>query len=187
MKKISNFIHSKSSGQEFQISNSSDGFTLIELLIVFTIIAVLSALIFGNLYVVPRMRDGQRKSNLRLIQHALEQYKADQDLYPLASSSSGGAGCAISILPANCSNSFGNAGASPSCSRIYLKNIPKDPNGSSCSYYYEVGSPNPNIYRLAACLENKNDNGRDVIDNTGGSAPLSTFNCTRIYLLTSNP
>lgn len=151
--------------KSYIINHKSDlGFTLIELLIVFTIIAVLSALIFGNLYIVPRMRDAQRKSDLRLIQHSLEQYKADRDLYPTYGAWSG---CGFTL-------GFG--------STIYLSKFPCDPSGSNywnAGWYYTwssdpVADP-PTRYKIGACLENANDAGSDVIaTNPGGTGTCAS-------------
>jgi prepilin-type N-terminal cleavage/methylation domain-containing protein len=61
------------------------GFTLIELLISITILAVLMAIVIG-LYrqAMQRSRDTRKKADLTAIQHALEQYHADQGYYPTA-------------------------------------------------------------------------------------------------------
>lgn len=145
MRRISNL--------KFKISNYGKGFSLVELLIVISIIAVLSALIFGSLYVIPRMRDAQRKSDLYKIQQALEQYKADQGLYPPYGFWSGGCG-AFSIQ---------------SGGKVYLDESPCDPIGSSYwnwGWYFTwssdpISNP-PSRYVIAACLENANDNSPET-------------------------
>ncbi|OGE64353.1 hypothetical protein A3I48_03060 [Candidatus Daviesbacteria bacterium RIFCSPLOWO2_02_FULL_36_7] len=59
------------------------GFTLVELLVTLSIIAVLMAISitsYDNL--TKNARDGQRKSDLKQIQSALEQYYRDNTTYP---------------------------------------------------------------------------------------------------------
>ncbi len=148
MIRISNF--------EFKILNYRKGFTLIELLVVIAIIGILAAIIFVNFTNVrQKARDGERKSDLRKIQIALEAYKSDEGAYPVQSVVSGG----MTTLDANCPitspSYFGNA---PDCTVSYLQTIPMDPSGSTWfnngNYYYNTVG---NGYRLAGCLENKND------------------------------
>ena len=89
------------------------GFTLLELLIVIAIIGVLTALAtvsYSNAQ--KKARDAQRKSDLKAIQNAMEQYYADEAEYPEST--------------ADC-----NPGAD------YLPNgLPEDPRGSSWGYNY---------------------------------------------------
>ncbi|MBI2031001.1 MAG: prepilin-type N-terminal cleavage/methylation domain-containing protein [Candidatus Levybacteria bacterium] len=164
-----------------QITNNKAGLTLIELMIVMAIIAVLAALIMGNLYILPRMRDTERKSELAQIQHAIEQYKIDSELYLSPYFPGGSCGPTVG---SNCTQGLGDS----TCGKIYLRSIPTDPNGTNYAncgnYYYEVDAVNNNIYRLAACLENKNDTGPDVQANT-----IAGFSCStnKIFLLTNNP
>ena len=65
------------------------GFTLVELMVVMTIIAILAAIGIGNYSrTLKRGRDAKRRSDLKQIQNALEQYYVTSDsLYPLAMSS----------------------------------------------------------------------------------------------------
>lgn len=90
-----------------KISESSLGFTLIEMIVVISIIAVLSAISFVSYSSVQRgARDTKRQSDLKIIQSALEQYRADQTYYPAA------AVIQVSIAKG---------------STIYLKKVPIDP------------------------------------------------------------
>lgn len=89
------------------------GFTLIELLITITIIAILSAIaLVSYTAFMKNSRDAKRQSDLKFIQSALEQYHADNFKYPES----------LSILTSG---------------KVYINQIPKDPNGSPYSYSYE--------------------------------------------------
>ncbi len=86
------------------------GFTLIELLIVITIIAILSSIgLVSYTAFVKNARDTKRKADLQFIQSALEQYHADQHYYPG-------------------SLAAGSALKSPDGRKVYLSEIPNDPN-----------------------------------------------------------
>ncbi len=107
------------------------GFTLIELLVVISIIAVLSTIGFLTYTTVLKQgRDSKRQADLRSIQSALEQYRADQGSYPALLSS-----------PLK----------SPDNTKTYLNQIPQDPSGSA--YGYTLVSLS---YCLYAKLENSN-------------------------------
>ena len=59
------------------------GFTLVELLIAMTIVVILSAMGLSIYSSIQKGgRDAKRKSDLAVIQSALEQYHADQFYYP---------------------------------------------------------------------------------------------------------
>lgn len=111
------------------------GFTLIELLITLSIIAILmmiSIASYDNL--TKNARDGQRKSDLKTIQSALEQYYRDHTSYP-------------SPLP---SGSW-----SP-----YLKQVPEETvAGSSYNYVPSCVSGNCTSYCLYATMEQGSNAG----------------------------
>lgn len=132
-------------GRLLMINNSSmnknvqlfqKGFTLIELLVVLAIIGVLSALLMTNFVGIrQRARDGERKSDLRQIQAALELYRADVGSYP-----------DTNAFPA-CGQAFSYQ------STTYMKTVPCDPlTGSAFEY-----KGNSSLYCLRTCLENTSD------------------------------
>ncbi len=131
------------------IVRKSRGFTLIELLIVVAIISILATLLMANFIgVMQRSRDGQRKSDLRQIQSALELYRSDQGDYPLTAS-----------FP-SCGSPL--TGGSPSVT--YMQKVPCDPTNSG-DFVYSYSSDGT-TYTLVACLENVNDSQKDSSDNT---------------------
>ena len=102
------------------------GFTLIELLVVIAIIAVLS-LIGINAYniFIKNAHDARRKSDLIILQSALEQYYNDQRFYPQT----------LTFDGTSLTNATGNPTA-PAVPRIYLNTVPIGPIGVS-EYTYQ--------------------------------------------------
>lgn len=89
--------------------SSQRGFTLIEILIAISLIGILlSVTISASITLQKSSRDARRKSDLRSIQSALQQYYADQFNFPTA---------------INGSVSF----SSGAVQKTYLGNIPQDP------------------------------------------------------------
>lgn len=105
------------------------GFTLIELLIVVAIISILIAV--GSVSyttVQKRGRDAQRKSDVRKIALALEDYYAENRSYP---ANIGGA-----------TDSLSWSGSLSDGSRVYLDSVPRDPlNNASYNYKYLPSPP----------------------------------------------
>ncbi len=65
------------------MSSSKSGFTLIELLVTISIIAILSTVALTTYTTfIKNTRDAKRKTDLKTIQSALEEYRADQKYYP---------------------------------------------------------------------------------------------------------
>lgn len=109
-----------------KVSKSSLGFTLIEMIVVISIIAVLSAISFVSYSSVQRgARDTKRQSDLKVIQSALEQYRADQTYYPAA------AVVQVSIAKDN--------------TTIYLKKVPIDPTTNNNYNYKPYNARNMSI------------------------------------------
>lgn len=129
------------------------GFTLIELLIVIVIIGILAVIVVGLVATNSRNRanDARKKSDLREIQTALEQYKIDNNAYPTP------AEYGTNILVTN----------------NYLAAMPTSPDTNA--YTYE--SPNPaanpactDCYRLYVVLGNQNDSGPGTVTINGSKA-----------------
>lgn len=130
------------------------GFTLIELLVVISIISLLSGLLLSNFVGVrQRGRDGQRKSDLRQLQSALELYRADNGTY-------------ITNLPA-CGQPITN----PAGTATYMQKAPCDPLTGDM-YVYTPGASNFS-YTLYACLENEGDSQKDNPLQPGSSCTTS--------------
>lgn len=147
------------------------GFTLIELLVVLAIIGILAAMIIASLSGArARARDAQRKSDLRQIKSALEQYFQDHNQqYPSD----------LSEL---------TSGTPP-----YIKAVPTDPS-TGASYSYTVVnsgegcvSGSAPCYSVSANLENNNEavtagvtagpgGGNGVYDAGGGDKYFQVSN-----------
>lgn len=120
------------------------GFTLVELLVVISIITALSAIaivVFTNIN--KNARDAKRQSDLKTIQSGLEQYHADQGVYP-------------ATLPA-VGNSLTDGG-----SRIYLNKIPGDPIGSQ-PYLYRALPAGCTTACSSYCLYGKMENTSSLL------------------------
>lgn len=119
------------------------GFTLVELLVTISIIAILAAIgisTYSNLQ--KSGRDATRKSDLAVIQSALEQYHADQGVYPSTITFDSPLTNQVGISP------------TPSPVKTYLSVIPKESISSPYKTYSYVANPNPTNYCLYATLEN---------------------------------
>lgn len=150
-------------------TGGSKGFTLLELLVVLAIIAILTAIGTVSFTAAQkRARDSQRKSDLKVIASALENYFQKNKTYPDSSLGSCAAGAAW-----YCSNS----GASPWIPQLtsaYIKKLPADlrntagticqtSNNSNSGLTYAYHSSNDfglqagKQYILTAKAENDND------------------------------
>lgn len=144
---------------------SARGFTLTELTIAIAIVAILTAGTITAINIplqLQKARDGTRKSDVRVIQSALEIYRTDQRCYPQVGSCGPMPSCASSLTVAG---------------STYLRKIPCNPTGGS--YTYTPNTPT-NGYTLQVCLENRNDS-----DQFTKTVPLGTCASTKQYELTS--
>jgi general secretion pathway protein G len=135
---------------QLSMINRQYGFTLIELLVVIAIIGVLSALLMSNFIAIrQRARDGNRKTNLRELQSALEIYRANKGDYP------------DSLTACDTPLTDGIT--------VYKSKIPCDPLGGDYQY-----NKNGATYTLTACLENGNDGEIEKNNNTPVNCDGST-------------
>jgi general secretion pathway protein G len=139
------------------------GFTLIELLLVLAIIGILTSFLMANLMNAKlRVRDAQRKSDLKQLQSAFESYRTDQGSYP------------PSPLPA-CGSPLIFGGST------YMQKTPCDPtnNGQYIYRYITTGT----TYSLIACLENVQDQQKETVNN----AAYCTGSTTNWSYMVINP
>ena len=141
----------------------SKGFSLIEVLVAISIIAILSALglsVYQAVY--KNARDAQRKSDLKMIQSALEQYRNDQMYYPIQSGLTFGSPLAVDA-------------------KSYLSKVPIDPKAGQ-SYSYQplscnASSQNCTSYCLYAKLENNENITSDPECNNNYPACGAGYTC----------
>lgn len=138
----------------------SKGFTLVELLVVISIIALLASIALGIYANVQKnSRDAKRQSDLRVIQSALEQYKADQNFYPSSM---------VISESSSLTNNTGNP-SPPLLTKTYLKRFPVDPNASTYPYKYQALPNNcDNSARTCTsyCLYAKVENSANRVDTS---------------------
>lgn len=110
---------------------SMKGFSLIELLVVISIVGLVTGIGASFASSIQRnTRDTQRQADLNIIKSVLQQYYADNNFYPDAFSLAAGGefnSCTgNNITPPQTCNSN---------KKVYLKNLPKDPQASATQYY----------------------------------------------------
>lgn len=144
------------------------GFTLIELLIVITVLSVTAVVmitILDPLGQVRKARDTQRKSDLALIQRALEVYYQDNGSYPPNGS------CGANMYFVAGDNGDGNTCIEwGSAWKPYMNFIPQDPKPDRRYVYlpFPLGSLGPQAYRIYTILENPEDPVRCALGCTDG-------------------
>lgn len=120
----------------FKLRNK--GFTLVELMVTITILSILMTIAivsYGN--VQRNARDGKRKSDISVIQSALEQYHADAGYYPAS-------------ITFNSSLNYGT--------KTYMPKVPQDPQSTYYYGYTATGcTTNCTNYCLFAPLENNSN------------------------------
>jgi general secretion pathway protein G len=115
------------------LKSKNSGFSILEIVVVIIVIAFFAMLIIPGLISGPaRARDATRKSDLRLIKSALENYYNNNNSYPAT----------LADL---------EKGVPP-----FIKKLPKDPKTGKDYVYITTGNP-PGTFVLQATLENKND------------------------------
>jgi prepilin-type N-terminal cleavage/methylation domain-containing protein len=127
------------------VKKLSNGFTLIELIIVVTLISFLALLAisyFRNQ--IFKAQDAKRKSDIKTIQIAVEEYEKDHNCYPTPEM--------MDCTP--------GTGLMP-----YLNKIPCDPITNESYYYNYQVDDCPSWYRLYTVLENESDD--DIVTNCG--------------------
>src|SRR3989344_1974002 len=141
------------------------GFTLIELLVVITIIAILigaATVSYSNAQ--KKGRDAKRKTDLKAIQQALEQYFQANGYYPPSKTYSWCSNISKTGLPVvyNALNT-------------YINPVPTDPiyAGTSKDYVYKEEFTT-GTYELAAYLENTNDPDRGSYLYVAGCVDVSS-------------
>lgn len=135
--------------------------TLTEILIVISVIAllVLIAIVYLRSQVF-KSYDAKRKSEIKRIAIAIEEYEKDHDCYPLSSSVS-------------CTN--GGIGLRP-----YLNTIPCDPVTGASYYYEQENAACPKWFRVYSNLQNEAD-----VDYQPNIGPNGVF--TYVYESPNSP
>ena len=119
--------------------STNHGFTLIELLVVIGVIGILAAAVLAAIdpiHQINKGKDGQRKSDLKQIQTALELYRSDQGAYPNA--------LGTSLIVGQ---------------TTYMQKVPQDPD--KIPYTYIPANSN-STYQISACADNGIDTDPDM-------------------------
>lgn len=164
-----------------RIFKKTPGFTLIELIVVIAMLGVMATVLItvinpnGQLQ---KARDAGRKSALKQVQNALEQYYNDNGVYPTAAS-----GCR-SDQTSTCWTVSGLSALLGTRASTYLPTMPQDPSqtGTNCTAtasrvlaYYSVSGTS---YILTTRLENTSDPNIavDQPNYYNGAAPCTAHN-----------
>ena len=106
------------------------GFTMLELLLAISIAGIIATIGISTFPgILERSRDGRRKSDLKIVASALEQFHSDQNYYP-----SNSTGSAVN---------FSSPSSNPwitDLSSSYIRSLPKDPRNNA-TYFYNYTSP----------------------------------------------
>lgn len=149
----------------FRSSIIQKGFTLVELLVVVTLIGILTTVALANFSGgTAKARDTQRKSDLRAIRDALEQYKLDNGSYPVTGTNyeSGNSAFPTDGAGTNTGNTqYTTLMTNSTYGLVTLKYMQKtltDPrNTTPYLYRYATTDASGTSYVLEACLERSDD------------------------------
>lgn len=158
-----------------QKTGDQTGFTLIELLVVMAIIAILAALSISSFQSSQtRARDGQRKSDLEQISHALEAYFNDYGEYPDSDTDNKIVGCNGDTATPPISCTWGETWADAK-GTVYMVELPADPR-TYLNYSYDS---NGDDYQIYTRLENSQDKEVPTIGEDPAVYNIScgTLNC----------
>jgi general secretion pathway protein G len=167
--------YSPVNGEIFRLKK---GFTLIEILVVIAMIGILataSMMLINPSVQLQKSRDSKRKSDIKIIQSALELYRSEQGTYPASTNNS----------VVTCAQSFTLNGLCDSTDTVYLQTVPMDPK-TQTNYFYCSSTDTGGCsyapsggYALYACLENSNDSDRLMTGAVNPPIPNSgTVPCT---------
>ncbi len=173
---------------------NQDGLTLVELVVVVGVLGVMA--VAGLTFIRPdtqlkKSRDSQRKSDMKVIQSALELYRSDNGKYPEVNGDDipGVANCPASNSTSLLDDSTDTTCQTPESDTVFLQTVPTDPK-TGLEYYYcrttanpACGAPSTAGYALFACLENGNDT-----DGITAPTPVSTAvtcSSTKFYKVTN--
>lgn len=149
-------------------SNKMKCFTLIEILVVVIIIGIITAIVVPY-YINARKdaRDSRRISDLQSVATALEQYYAQNKIFPATPTD---AGPIIGCDPTYgwCKSTTLPTSWVPTISPTYMSVLPRDPLNSSSSYYvYTTLSANGVNYKLIS-IGMEGDKGKQAAREDGG-------------------
>lgn len=157
---------------------SERGFTMIELLIVFALMGVLSVYMIGSSFIASRerARDSQRKSDLKMLTIALEEFYNDYGYYPDHNANFEIMACGPNIdtapIPCPWGSQMGHASSS-----LYMAELPSE-SESGMRYVYRSDGQS---WQLFAKLERDDDPSAKtggytgVNCNSGGAAVLCNY------------
>lgn len=153
--------------------SKSSAFTLVELVVVIAIISILAGSVLTVINPASKRqdaRDAVRKSDLAVISSAIENYYADNNIYPNANTLD----CLYDILDGPVS-SFGGC---PNGPKVYLNTKPADPSSGTSKYCYT----NPTQQRFNLCA--KLERGQEELHGATNCSPTGS-GTGGVYCLTN--